>query len=302
VVEPEPGEVDDDADAGQGDGEGQSEGEGGTAIQPESAEEEDEGLKPLPDRLISELTAERTLALQEAIAGKPKVAFAAVLHNFVLATFYDGRTESCLTVSLSKVGFGFQPTGMKHSPAALAIDARHAMWKERLPQSDRELWDALLQLDADAQGELFAHCAAYAVNALYEVAPKYDNGRISAHMVDRRLAHSHVLARAVGLDLVVAGWKPTADNFFGKVTKARILEAVTEGKGADTAALIDHLKKPDMAREAERLMEDARWLPEPLRTPELPAQAELLDAAVAELPAFLAEPGDGEEPMAIAAE
>ena len=304
VVEPEPGEVGDDAEVGQGDGEHRGEGEGGTAIQPESAEEEDEGLKPLPDRLISELTAERTLALQEAIAGNPKVAFAAVLHNFVLATFYYGRTESCLTVSLSKVGFGFQPTGMKHSPAALAIDARHAMWKERLPQSDRDLWDALLQLDADAQAELFAHCAAYAVNALYEVAPKYDNGRISAHMVDRRLAHSHILARAVGLDLVAGGWKPTADNFFGKVTKARILEAVTEGKGADTASLIDHLKKPDMAREAERLMEDARWLPEPLRTPELPAQAELLGGAVAELPAFLAEPGEGEgeAPLAIAAE
>lgn len=268
-------------------------------------EEEDEGLKPLPDRLVSELTAERTLALQDAIAGHPQVAFAAVLHNFVLATFYYGRSESCLTVNLSKVGFGFQPSGMKDSPAAVAIEARHAMWKERLPQSDRDLWEALQLLDGNEQAELFAHCAAYSVNALYEVAPKYDNGRISAHTVERRLVHSHVLARAVGLDMVASGWKPTADNFFGKVTKARILDAVTEGKGGETAALIDHLKKPDMAREAERLMESAGWLPEPLRTPELPAQTDLLEAPVTiELPAFLAEPdasGEG-EPMAIAAE
>jgi ParB family chromosome partitioning protein len=269
------------------------------------AEEEDEGLKPLPDRLISELTAERTLALQDAFAGNPQVAFAAVLHNFVLACFYYGRAESCLTVSLTKVGFGFQPDGMKDSPAAVAIEARQAMWKERLPQSDRDLWDALQLLDGNEQAALFAHCAAYAVNALYEVAPKYDNGRISAHMVDRRLAHSHILARAVGLDMVAAGWQPTADNFFGKVTKARILDAVAEGKGGETGALIDHLKKPDMAREAERLMDGAGWLPAPLRTPELPAQADLLDPAEApELPAFLAEPdtsGDV-EPMAIAAE
>ncbi len=303
AIEPEGGDGDDAVDQGE---EGVARGEGEqideAAAAEATTEEEDDGLKPLPDRLISELTAERTLALQEAIAGDAKVAFAAVLHNFVLACFYYGRTESCLTISLSKVSFGFQPTGMKHSPAALAIEARQAMWKERLPQSDRDLWDALLQLDGDAQAELFAHCAAYAVNALYEVAPKYDNGRISAHMVDRRLAHSHVLARAVDLDLVAGGWKPTADNFFGKVTKARILEAVTEGKGADTAALIDHLKKPDMAREAERLMEDARWLPEPLRTPGLPAQAELLGGGVAELPAFLAEPGEDDAPLAIAAE
>ena len=268
-------------------------------------EEEDEGLKPLPDRLISELTAERTLALQDAIAGNPQVAFGAVLHNFVLACLYYGRSESCLTLNLTKVGFGFQPTGMKDSPAAVAIEARHAMWKDRLPQADRDLWDALQLLDANEQAELFAHCAAYSVNALYEVAPKYDNGRISAHTVERRLVHSHVLARAVGLDMVASGWKPAADNFFGKVTKARILDAVTEGKGAETAALIDHLKKPDMAREAERLMEGAGWLPEPLRTPELPSQTELLDAPVtAELPAFLAEPGafGDEETMAIAAE
>ena len=35
--------------------------------------------------------------------------------------------------------------------------------------------------------------------------------------------------------------------------KARILEAVREAKGEQSAQLIDHLKKADMAREAERL-------------------------------------------------
>ncbi|WP_066798575.1 ParB/RepB/Spo0J family partition protein [Sphingomonas soli] len=271
----------------------------------EQVEEEDEGLKPLPDRLVSELTAERTLALQEAVACNPKIAFAAVLHNFVLATFYYGRTESCLMVSLSRVGFAVQPASMKHSPAAAAIEGRHAKWSERLPESDRDLWDALQQLDGEEQAELFAHCAAYSVNALFEVAPKYDNGRISAHTVERRLAHSHILARATGLDMVAAGWKPTAENFFGKVTKARIIEAVTEAKGGEAAARIDHLKKPEMAQEAERLMADVGWLPEPLRTPELPAQAEL--PGVGETASASAAPSeqdgaDDEEPLAIAAE
>ena len=275
----------------------------GTEAPPD--EEEDEGIKPLPDRLISELTAERTLALQEAIARNPRVAFAAVLHNFVLATFYYGRSESCLAVSLSRVSFGMQPAGMKHSPAAITIEARHARWSDRLPESDRGLWAALQLLDGNEQAELFAHCAAYAVNALYEVAPKYDNGRMSAHTVDRRLAHSHVLARAVGLDMVAAGWKPTAENFFAKVTKARILDAVTEARGGEAASRINHLKKPEMAQEAEQLMADAGWLPEPLRTPELPAQPELSGCAEFGIsPEVLAEPeaaGD-EEPLAIAAE
>src|SRR5258708_4158269 len=37
-----------------------------------------------PDRLITELTAHRTLALRNALANDPAVTFVAVLHNFVL--------------------------------------------------------------------------------------------------------------------------------------------------------------------------------------------------------------------------
>jgi hypothetical protein len=37
------------------------------------------------------------------------------------------------------------------------------------------------------------------------------------------------------------------------------------GAGERAAQLIDHLKKGDMAKEAERLLADTGWLPEPLR-------------------------------------
>jgi ParB family chromosome partitioning protein len=40
---------------------------------------------------------------------------------------------------------------------------------------------------------------------------------------------------------------------------------VREAKGEAAAQLIDHLKKPDMAREAERILAGTGWLPEPLR-------------------------------------
>ncbi len=104
------------------------------------------------------------------------------------------------------------------------------------------------------------------------------------------MAEADRLSAATGLDLVAAGWKPTADNYLNRVPKPRILEAVQEGAGEQAAQLIDHLKKADMATEAERLLEDSGWLPEPLR------QAEQDTETV--LPAFLA---DDEEP-AIAAE
>lgn len=99
-----------------------------------------------------------------------------------------------------------------------------------------------------------------------------------------------------GLDLVEAGWKPTVANYLGRVTKARILEAVREGVGEQAVELIGHLKKGEMATEAERLLSGSGWLPEPLRMEGAEATDDVgagdgseIDA----LPDFLS--GDGED-------
>ena len=56
-------------------------------------EEEDDGLKPLSDRLVSELTAHRTLALRDALANDPQVAFLAALHAMVLQALLPLRAR-----------------------------------------------------------------------------------------------------------------------------------------------------------------------------------------------------------------
>lgn len=257
----------------------------------DASEDEDEVIKPLPDRLIGELTAHRTLALRDAFAASPSIAFAAVLHAMVLSIFYYASRESCLGISIDRATFPHQEPGMKDCPSAKSVGARHEHWQSRLPKSDKDLWDALTLLDNDDQAALFAHCAAYGVSALWEPTSRYD-GRVSAHVIERRLEHSYVLARAVGLDMVMAGWTPTVENYLGRVTKPRILMAVTEAKGEQTAGLIDHLKKGDMAREAERLLQDSGWLPEPLRTPVIEREAaeneqDEPEVAIDALPAFL---------------
>ena len=82
----------------------------------------------------------------------------------------------------------------------------------------------------------------------------------------RALAHADRIAEAVGLDIAAAGWSPTVDNYLGRVTKARIVQAVREARGEQAAQLIDHLKKGEMAEKAEELLTGSGWLPEPLRT------------------------------------
>jgi ParB family chromosome partitioning protein len=282
---------------------------GGAPAEPVE-EEDDDTVKPLPDRLIIELTAHRTLALRNALANEPAVAFQAVLHNFVLATFYRFASMSgCMEIAIRTPAFPAQAPGLKESASAQAIDIRHDGWKARLPKDEGDLWDALTAFDGKEQAALFAHCASSAVNALHEPANRYNEGRVSAHSVRQRLGQADVLARAVGLDMVAAGWKPTVDNYLGRVTKPRILEAVREAKGEQSVQLIDHLKKGDMAREAERLLDGTGWLPEPLRLTEVGAAEQDSDGEAEALPEFLATAEDEaaadaeeEQPHIIAAE
>lgn len=78
------------------------------------------------------------------------------------------------------------------------------------------------------------------------------------------------------------------------MTKARILQAVTEANGQRAADRIEHLKKGEMAVEAEMLLASSGWLPEPLRTP----GRSLLQLAIADATTIEQEvtSGDGAAP------
>ncbi len=224
---------------------------------PEAEPDEDEGLSPISDRLMTELTAHRTLGLRHALGERPDVAFLAALHVLTLKTFYHYGSDSCLELDVKSVSFGTQAPGLNDSASAEAIRARHESWAKALPKESADLWDALEEWDGDSKAGLFAHIVSLSVNAVCEPWNRRP----------RAFAHADRLAQAVDLDMAAAGWKPTVDNFLGRVTKARILQAVAQAKGQRAADRIEHLKKGDMAAEAETLLADTGWLPEPLRTP-----------------------------------
>ena len=182
-------------------------------------EDEDDTVKPLADRLVSELTAYRTLALREAVANNPQVEMTALLHKLCLDTFQHAATGNCLEASVRQVFFSIQPADLKDGPPAKAVAERHEAWKADLPKGEAQLWDWLAVLDDTSRAALLAHCVSFGVNALYEKGDRYGGPGVSIHGVQRRLVLADRLARAVGLDMVEAGWRPTVDNYLGRVTK-----------------------------------------------------------------------------------
>ena len=257
-------------------------------------DDEDDAIKPLPERLVIELTAYRTLALRDAVANNPHVAMTALLHKLVSDRFMTRMYNGAMEAGVKHIYFPAQDEGLADSPSAKAVQERHDAWAADIPKDDDALWDWLAGLDDASRMALLAHCISYGVNALYERPNPHSSSGVSQHTLDMRLAQADRLTRATGLDMVEAGWRPTFGNYLNRVTKPRILEAVREAKGEQAAQLIDHLKKGDMAKEAERLLADSGWLPEPLRLADVADQPDGGDAGDADaLPTFLA--GDDDE-------
>jgi ParB family chromosome partitioning protein len=95
------------------------------------------------------------------------------------------------------------------------------------------------------------------------------------------MATANKLAEAVALDMT-GYWRPTVRTYLGRITKARILEAVREAVSIDAADQMANMKKQGMAEAAEQLLVGTGWLPAPLRTAraaQAPAESLQADAA-----------------------
>ena len=142
------------------------------------------------------------------------------------------------------------------SPASKAIEAAEEQWVGLIPGDPGELFGWCLRQPEERLIGLLAFCAARTVNA---VQCKTDRAGAS------RRQHADCLADALMLDM--AAWlTPTAANYFGKVSKAQIIEALREVKG-DVAPSWSGMKKAELAALAELEIAGTGWLPELLRSP-----------------------------------
>ena len=86
-----------------------------------------------------ELTAYHSLALRDALANNPGIAFLAMLHALTLRLFYHYTTDTCLQVEAKDTLTSPFP-GLADFPASTAIAARHRAWEEALPEKPEDLW------------------------------------------------------------------------------------------------------------------------------------------------------------------
>lgn len=262
VPAPEP-EPETEADGGEGRADGEGEGAG-----PEAEEPEEDSGAPLSERLVLDLTSHRTLALRDALAGNATVALSAVVHALALSALYPAYDRpTCLEIKGASAYLDGHAPGIDDTRAGRSVSERHAAWASRVPKEADELWAFVQGLPVTDLLDLLAHCASLTVNAV----------RAPSDRKPGAWAHADRLAEAVDLDMS-GYWTPTVASYLGRVTKARIGEAVREAVSEETAERIGGLKKPDMALEAEALLAGKGWLPNLLRRP-VPVEPEVQSEA-----------------------
>jgi ParB family chromosome partitioning protein len=242
----------------------EGEGEAGGEPAADEAEPEEDGAAPLSERLVLDLTAYRTVGLRDAVAVDPTLALTALVHALALKAFYPPYEQaSCVDVKLVSAYLDGHAPGVSDSPAGRRIAERHEAWAARLPREASEVWDCVSAFGAGDLMDLLAHCVSLGVSAV-------------RNPLDRKPAawdHADRLASAAGLDMT-STWAPTAERYLARVTKARILEAVAEARGAEVAERISDLKKTEMVETAEVLLAGTGWLPPLLRTAKADASVE----------------------------
>jgi ParB family chromosome partitioning protein len=222
----------------------------------ESVTDEEDDDRPLSDSLVRDLTAHRTLGLRLDLSDQPEVALVAATHALSAQIFYLGADAHVVGIQPIKTDLTAHADGIEDTAAGKAWADRHANWARQMPRDVASLWTFVTELDHDSRMALFAYCVALTVNAV-----KLPWERRSS----RNMGTADKLAQTLSLDMT-GYWRPTVRTYLGRITKARILEAVREAVSEEAADQMANMKKQAMAEAAEQLVAGTGWLPAPLRT------------------------------------
>ena len=196
------------------------------------------------------------MGLRLNLSEQQDLAVVAVTHSLASQIFYLGAEAHVVGIQPIKIDLAAHADGIEDTPAGSAWAERHANWARQMPRDVTNLWTFVAELDHDSRMAMFAHCVALTVNAV----------KLPWERKPCALATADKLAEAVSLDMT-GYWRPTVRTYLGRITKARILEAVREAVSDEAVDRMAQMKKQDMAEAAEQLLAATGWLPALMRTP-----------------------------------
>jgi ParB family chromosome partitioning protein len=196
----------------------------------------------LSKRLVDELAMQRRDVLALHVASDPGLALDVVVFTLADADTHDWRARAATTLRAPLPAgpiIGFEA---KDAPASSAL----AELRSSLDESWRAGTDATSRFDLyralpdDARAAWLGYVVARSLEASLNMAG------------ERQLPFQDHLGRLIGIDMA-QWWRPTAANYFDRVSKQVILDALTDVGGLELSSRFAAVKKGDLAMSAERV-------------------------------------------------
>ncbi|WP_340266633.1 ParB/RepB/Spo0J family partition protein [Sphingobium mellinum] len=196
----------------------------------------------LSKRLVDELAMQRRDVLALHVASDPGLALDLMVFTLADADTLDYRARSATTLR------GGTPAGpiIGFEAKDAAASASLAEFKSSLDENWRggadvsERFDRFRALSDEARATWLGHVVGRTLEASLNMAG------------ERRIDFHDHLATLIGIDMA-AWWRPTAANYFDRVSKAVILDALAAVGGPDLSSRFASVKKGDLAMSAERV-------------------------------------------------
>jgi ParB family chromosome partitioning protein len=218
-----------------------------------SRSEVEQQAEGMSDRLITNLTAHRTAAVQASLISNQSVALASLAAHMARTTLVRGYNDGFVKISLSTQMYTLRdasPT-FEGSPAHKVLMAEHDALMALLPTESDDLLGFFLEQPLDVSLRVITYCSATTVN-----------GVLGKNSTQDALAP---LAAALSLDMR-QWWEANQPNYLALVPKAKMIEAVVEAHGGPLAADgWDKLKKDEVLDRCTDSLKGTGWLPAILR-------------------------------------
>lgn len=196
----------------------------------------------MSQRLVDELAMQRRDVLALHVASDPALALDLFVFILADADTYRWASSPGLTIrgsASSGPAHGFEA---KDAAATAAIAELRGGLDEswRAGDSIAERFDLFRRLDDGARSAWLGWVVGRTLEASLNVSGNRGN-----------VFHDH-LGQLTGIDMA-AWWRPTAANYFDRVSKAVILEALVDVGGPTLASRFSASKKGELAASAERI-------------------------------------------------
>ena len=213
--------------------------------------------RPVVSKALAEdLKAYRLQMAKAHLAGHFDVAFDAMLYSLCMCVLHGGYFGNPLSVPASPTRMDSSLNDLGETPASALLDDRRATlvtsWMSLEPA---EAFEAMSALSGEEKQALFAWSVAQCLEPAFDAEERPDSviERIGARLDIDAAAH----------------WRPTADNYWGRVKMDHGLEVGGEILGSRWRRDFAKAKKATLAKALERVCDptsqDHQALPEDVR-------------------------------------